>query len=137
MKIDVLEGEGASSYTFVVPQHEAWVILYGHAIMTTSAVGGNRRFLMEVKRETGHIITDSHSGPKQGSSQIRQYSLKVGVGREAAFNDDDVELALAKDLVLLPGWTLEILDSANVDSVGDTIHAHIVVKKGNLNLIGI
>ena len=137
MKVNVLEGLAASGYTFTVPGNEAWILLYGHCIMTTSAVGGNRRLLIEVKDTSNHIVTDIHAGPKQGSSLIKQYSLKSGIGRESAFVDDDVELALTDNLILLPGWTIQILDSANVDAVGDVIQAHLVVKQGNLHMIGL
>ena len=133
MKFDTLEVDSlVLPQAFTVPESHCWHLLFGHAIFETSAVGGNRRLLVEVTDEDGHIVSDMHAGAKQGSSSINQYALKQGIGRAATFVDNDIELAMPVHCIMLPGWTLTVLTSEIQDPIGDLITFHMVIRDGSV-----
>jgi len=118
-------GNAVSTYT--VPAGKPLKFLYGHVRLTTDVTVANRRVSVAVYNNDGTpvLIYDEVAGAVVPASQTSQHiSLVQGIFRETSFVGGAVQLALPKDLYLLPGWTFRI--SVQAGAAGDSFVPTVV-----------
>lgn len=108
-----------SDKTFTVPTGKEWIMEWIHIILITTATAGNRQIVIEVKDESAQLMYDLHAGAVQAASLTRHYMALPGIYRETAFVDGQIQMALPQKMVLKPGWTIRMYDSAAVDAAAD------------------
>jgi len=118
-----------SNKTFTVPAGYTYEILYGQVDYTSTATVGNRQILLEILDTDSNVIWDVHAGTVQAASLNRHYSILQGVFRETAFVDGDIQLTIPRKGKILPGYTIKVYDSAEVDATADDMNVHLVVEK--------
>ena len=118
--------------TFTVPSAETWKVMYGHIELTTTATVGNRIIKLLVHDENGVIVTDSHAGASATAGGTFDYELMQGIFRETSFINGGLQVPIPSDMVLLPGWTLNVVDSAAIDAAQDDMLVSFVVNTHNI-----
>lgn len=122
-----------SDKSIVVPEDKRYRVLYGSITLTTSAIGGNRQFDMEVTNENSNVVFHSIAGVNQTASSTKEYHLSPNVSRDLAFIDVHLDIPIPTELILLPGWTIRLHDSATIDPTGDDMTICIVIEDRELN----
>lgn len=102
-----------NAYTYIARQPIA--VRWLHVTYTATATVGNRLLTMTVKNAAGEAMYDIRAGAVQAASQIRHYSFQPGVYREAAFVNNEIQVAIPEG-ILEAGWSLTIEDENNVDA---------------------
>jgi len=100
-----------------------------HIVMDTATTAGNRRLQVDVKDESGNLILRTAAGAVQAASLSRHYSLKQGTYREAAFVDGSIQLAIPKNFILMPSWTIVLSDSGNISPTADIYNVRALLTE--------
>lgn len=114
--------------TWVVPDEQVWRILFAHLHLTTSATGGSRWVRVGILDANSHVIMESHAGAKQTNSLVRHYQFNPNITGDATFNDDEMKMGIPQNLIVLPGETLFLGDSAAIDTANDLYEIHLSIE---------
>lgn len=116
-----------SNKAFTVPSGVNYQLLGGLAALTTTATVGNRQVDLRITDGTNTIITIA-AGGTQAASLTRQYQYVIGEAAPAAVAGTLFVCPIPADLILLPAWTIQILDSAAIDAAADDLTLRLLVK---------
>lgn len=127
-----VQAAAAGAKTFTVPRNQMWKVTFLQAIITSSAVVGNRQVALQVKDASGTTLLDLVAGAVQAASLARTYNFLQAAQRETAFVGNALQATLPADLYLAPGYSLKVYDSANIDAAGDTLAATMQFENYNI-----
>lgn len=116
-----------SDKSFTVPSRFQYTLLGGMAQLVTTATVGNRQVDLLLTDGTNTIITIA-AGGTQAASLTRQYQYIPGEAAPAAVAGTLFVCPFPPGLVLLGGWTIQILDSATIDAAADDLTIRLVVR---------
>lgn len=122
----------AGAKIFTVPTNQMWKITSLQAVLTSSAVVGNRQIAVQIKDAGGNALLDLAAGAVQAASLTHTYDFLPGAPRETAFVANSLQATLPVALYLAPGYTLKVYDSANIDAAGDTLSAAMLFEQYNV-----
>jgi hypothetical protein len=105
--------------TYTVQFTEPKVLLWAHVVYTPSATVGNRQLLLRMLNGSDVFIMDTHAGAVFGATTVRHFLFVQGIYRETAFVDNELEVAIPKDMVFPAGYKLNLIDEANIDAAAD------------------
>lgn len=118
-----------SNKTFVVPNNEMWKINHAHIDFVSSAAVGNRIIQMDVINENGNVINSISAGVVQAASLERHYVFLQGIFRETAFVNGEVQVPIAADLYLPPGYSIKFYDVAAIAADADDMTVAFQYKR--------
>lgn len=120
-----------SDKSVTVPDGEVWQLDWLHAMLLSTATVGNRQMVLGVYTNAAVpvMLGDWHAGAVQAASLTRHYMFQPGMYRETTFVDGEIQIALPQKLVLHPGWTLRVYDSAAVAATADDLTISYQVTK--------
>ena len=122
-----------SDKSVVVPVDRRYKIFYGFIELITTAVVGNRQIAIEIIDASANVIFRSLAGAVQAESTTREYHFSPNVVREAAFVNNQILIPIPPDLILLPGWTYRIYDTAAIDAAADDMTTSTLIEDRDLN----
>lgn len=99
-----------------VPANKRLLLTGAVASFTTSAQVGNRQLVLEIRDDTAELFSRNPTGATIAKNLTRY--ARWGVVQHTAFVLDTIIAALP-ELVLEPGWTVRLVDDANIDSAAD------------------
>jgi len=126
-KYDATANDSNKSWT--VPDGKTWRLEWAHVILVTTVTGGNRQLVLKVLDDSNVVIGDWHAGTTQAASLTGHYSFQQGIYRETAFVNTSIQIAIPTNLILLPGWSIQILDTAAVDAAADDMTVALQVTE--------
>lgn len=121
---------GDVTKTWTIPGNIAYKVLYGHCHLT--AVGAAARYLkVAVYDSNDEEVWSSHAGKDANAAGDYHYSLKQGVGRETAFQNNEIEMSLPVDGVIPSTWYIkaEVING----TASDTWRLHLAIDKKSLS----
>lgn len=110
-----------SDKTITVPAGKTWELKWLHIILASTATVGNRQIKMEILDDDSVVRADIHAGAVQAASLTRHYLCGQGVYRETSFVNGEMHVPIPHDLILHPGWSFRVYDSAAVDAAADDL----------------
>ena len=120
-----------SDKSFVVPTGETWDLQYLHVKLINTATVGNRQVTLLVTDDSSNVITKTTAGAVQAASATVDYIFGHSLIRETSVVAGVLTCTIADDLILLPGWTLRVYDSAAVDAAADDMTVSFLAKQFN------
>jgi hypothetical protein len=126
-KYDATANDSDKSWT--VPNNEMWKINFAHVILVSTATVGNRQMTLQIVDENSNMIIDMTAGTVQAASLTRHYLFIQGIYRETAFVNGELQIPIALDLYLKPGWSIRFLDEAAVAAAADDMTVSFQMQK--------
>ena len=120
-----------SDKSFVVPSGETWDLSYLNVILASTATVGNRQVTLEIQDDSSNVITKTTAGAVQAASGTVSYIFGQSLVRETSVVAGVLNCTISDDLILLPGWTLRVYDSAAIDAAADDMTISFLVKQFN------
>lgn len=117
-----------SNKSFTVPSGEQYQLLGGLAELVTTATVGNRQIELRITDGTNTVLSIVANGT-QAASLTRQYQFVQGEAAPAAAVGTIHVCPVPAGLILLPDWTIQVLDSAAVDAAADDMTLRLVVDQ--------
>lgn len=124
-----------SDKSFVVGTGRRQKVYFGQVTLVTSAAAGNRQMALEVQDDSANLVFRSLAGAVQAASLTREYHFAPNPVREAAFVNGQIMVPIPPDLILLPGWTLRLYDTAAVAAAADDMTVSFLVDDNNIVLM--
>ncbi len=121
-----------SDKSFVVPAGRRYLIHYGQVTLVTTITAGARQVALEVQDDLANIVFRSLAGATQAVSLTREYHFAPNPVREAAFINGQIMVPIPPTLILLPGWTLRIYDTAAIDAAADDMTVSLLIEDREL-----
>jgi len=117
---------------YTVPANRVWKVLYGRLTVASTAVGTSRRYTVRIVSEQGNIMSDNSAEDNQGASTSIFYNIKEGTLAQATVTSNRMNLPVANNLILLPGWKFIISDNNDQDT-NDATELSLVYLDGGLS----
>jgi hypothetical protein len=112
---------GTYTYTYIMPGGIYGLLSFLHVIYTASGAAGTRQIVLSITDANDNLITDFHAGTTQTASQERHYNFMKGIYRETSFVNDELQVPIATDIVIEPGWKIVVADTSGTDSATDAM----------------
>lgn len=122
-----------SDKPFVVPAGRRYKLYHAFIELITTATVGNRQMALEVQDDSANVVFRSLAGTTQAASLTREYHFAPNPVREAAFVNGQIMVPTPPDLILLPGWTLRVYDTAAIDAAADDMTVSLTLDNSDLN----
>lgn len=114
--------------TFTVPYGKDYRVLYGQVVLTTDATAADRRVQIQVLGPTDAVVFYFHAGTTIPASKTNQHMCFMqGVPRETALIGDSLLVPIGLDLVVPPGYKLNVNVDAGV--AGDSHVGYFMVEE--------
>jgi len=111
---------------FTTPDNTQRRFLFGNLLLTTDATVADRWVRLHLSDDAGNNILCLCAGNSVAASQTDQrFSYLQGVYREASFINGVIQVPIAKDLILPPGYRLDVLIENGV--AGDAYSCDLMV----------
>lgn len=117
-----------SDRSIVVSAERRYKIIYGQILLVTTADVGNRQIALEVIDDSANVIFRSLAGAVQAASLTREYHFAPNPVREAAFVNGQIMVPIPPELIMLPGWTLRLYDTAVIAVAADDMTTAFVIE---------
>lgn len=121
-----------SDKPIVVPAGRRYKLLYGMVTLVSTAVVGNRQMALEIIDDSANVVFRSLAGAVQTASLTREYHFAPNPVREAAFVAGQIMVPIPPDLIILPGWTLRLYDSAAIDAAADDMTVSMTIDDSDI-----
>lgn len=118
-----------SDKSFTVPLGKTWELDWLHIILATTATVGNRQIKLVILDDDSVERMDVHAGTTQAASLTRHYLCGKGVYRETSFVNDEMHVPIPHSIVLQPGWSIRVYDSAAIAAAADDLTVSLQVKQ--------
>lgn len=118
-----------SDKSFTVPQGKTWRLDWAHIEFISTAAVGNRQINIQILDDSAVLRADFHAGATQAASTTRHYMFLPGVYRETAFVNNEIQVAIPINMILLPGWSIKIYDSAIIATAADDMTVSMQVTE--------
>lgn len=118
-----------TSKDFVVPSGYIYELLYGQVSLVTTSTVGNRQLAIQILDDDSVVITTINAGAVQAASTTRQYNFIQGVPRETSFVTNSLNVAIPDEFIMLPGYTIRVIDTAAIDAAADDMTVQLMVRK--------
>jgi hypothetical protein len=132
LEVAALAGDATKTWTNSSTS-DAWVILFGHAILQCDATVANRYLRLGLHDADGNIVSETHAGAAATAGLTRHYTMKQGIFRESSFINGELEFPLAKGLLVPPGFSLQMSVEGGV--AGDSVECFIAYDKKALSTV--
>jgi len=116
-----------SDKTIVVAADRRLKLYYGQVTLVSTGSAGNRQMALEVLDDSAKLVYRSLAGATQAASLTREYHFGPNAVRESAFVNGQIMVPTPPDLILIPGWTLRIYDTAAIDAAADDMTVSLVI----------
>lgn len=117
-----------SDKTFTVPTGRSWKLQWIGVDFTSTGTAGNRQVAIVITDGTNTILT-INAGAVQAASLTRNYYFYDTAPNETSFTGTAIRNPLPFNMVLLSGWTIQVLDSATVDAAADDMTVNLVYNE--------
>ena len=117
-----------SDKAFTVPSNRGYTLLTGFAELVSTATVGNRQIELRISDGTNDVITII-AGGTQAASLTNQYQFVPGEAAPAAIAGTLFVCPFPAGIQLLPGWTIQVLDSAAIDAAADDLTLRFLVEE--------
>ena len=119
--IDIIENEepNVGSKTFTVPGNELWLLNWAHIVYISSDNAGTRTIKMEMLNSSDRVVMDSLAGVHQTAGLVRHYEWLIGIFRETAFLDIELQVPIPANFYIPAGYKLKFYDKYAIDPAGD------------------
>jgi hypothetical protein len=98
---------GDVNFSYINDTGRMMKLAYTHLLVTTDATVANRYPEVWILDADGALVMDSHAGaPVVASLSNRHIEFMQGIYRETAFINGTLQVPIAIDLLLIPGWEL-------------------------------
>jgi len=104
-----------------------WRIQSIYVILATTATVGNRQLVVRIL-EGSDVVYQSAAGAVQAASGTVNYNFAEGNGRETSAVADALDVPLPSNLVVSPGQTIQVLDTAAVDAAADDMTVRVFAE---------
>lgn len=118
----------SSDKEWVVPDGRRYRVFYGSVILVSTATVGNRQMALEIQDDSANVVFRSLAGAVQVASLTREYHFAPNPVREAAFVNTQIMVPIPPKLILLPGWTLRVYDTAAIDAAADDMTVSVLLE---------
>jgi hypothetical protein len=109
------------------PSSERWRIVSVYVTLVASATAGNRQVAVRVLSGSD-VLYQSPAGAVQAGSTTVNYNFAHGNARETAAVAGALDVPLPAGLVIGPGQTLQVLDTAAVDAAADDMTVRVLAE---------
>jgi len=116
-----------SDKSFVVLAGQRHKLYYGSVTFISTATVGNRQIALEVQDASANVVFRSLAGAVQAASLTREYHFAPNPVREAAFVNGQIMVPIPPSMILLPGWTLRLYDTATIDAAADDMTVAMMI----------
>lgn len=123
----------SSDKEWVVPDGRRYRIFYGSVILVSTATVGNRQMALEIQDDSANVVFRSLAGAVQAASLTREYHFAPNPVREAAFVNTQIMAPIPPKLILLPGWTIRLYDTASIDAAADDMTVSLLIEDRDMN----
>lgn len=121
-----------SDKTFTVGTGRTWKLQWISVDLVSTATVGNRQVDIVIGDGTNTILT-VNAGAVQAASLTRHYQFYDTAPNETAFVGTNIRNPLPFNMVLLPGWTVRVYDSAAVDAAADDMTVNLVYNERSIS----
>lgn len=118
IRYDVDSGANDSLKTFTVPDGHSWRPHIVTVDFTATATAGDRQVTLDFYDATPTLICSVKAADVLSATESGIFVFGIGCPRETAFVDSVMQSPLPL-LVLLPGYSIKVWDSADVDAAAD------------------
>jgi len=122
-----------SDKTVLVPADKRYRLMYGFIELITTITVGNRQVALEIIDPTPKDIFRSIAGAVQAANTTPEYHFSPNVVREAAFISNQILIPIPPELILLPGWSYRIYDTAAIAAAADDMTTSFLIEDRDLN----
>jgi len=122
-----------SDKTVLVPADKRYRLMYGFIELITTITVGNRQVALEIIDASANVIFRSLAGAVQAANTTREYHFSPNVVREAAFISNQILIPIPPELILLPGWSYRIYDTAAIAAAADDMTTSFLIEDRDLN----
>lgn len=119
---------GNANAGILVPSNVAYEVLWGQVLLTTGVTAGARRVLLSLLDTDSSDALSVHSGATVAESLTDQHhEFLQGIYRETVFIGGAIQVPIGRDMLLPPGWTIQI--SVEGGLAEDTYSGGLMIRK--------
>ncbi len=106
----------------------SYKLISGSVQFTSTATAGNRQLELRVKDELGNVVFKVAAPSVQAASLTYNYSFGSGIPASTVVALT-VMMPIPEDMILLSGWSIQIIDSAAIAAAADDMNMFFLVER--------